>query len=113
MCGRYTLRAKLNLLLDQFAAEMADQEGVRERYNIAPSQEVLAVRLAEASAKREVVRLKWGLVPSWAKDAQLAQINARAEGVATKPMFRSAGELIVVSCPNVFCCPGLVSFSRW
>jgi putative SOS response-associated peptidase YedK len=90
MCGRYTLRAKLNNLLDQFAAEMADQEGVHERYNIAPGQQVLAVRLVEGSEKREIVRLKWGLIPSWTKDAKLAQINARADGIATKPMFRNA-----------------------
>ncbi len=58
------------------------------RYNIAPSQPVPVVRAADAG--REWVNLRWGLVPSWAKDAKLAQINARAETAPDKPMFRSA-----------------------
>ena len=87
MCGRYTLRAKLNLLLDQFAAEMAEERDFPARYNIAPTQDVLAIR-----HPREAVLLKWGLIPSWAKDAKIAYstINARADTVATKPAFRSA-----------------------
>src|SRR5258705_241205 len=47
MCGRYTLRAKLNLLLDQFAAEMAEPIDYRPRYNIPPTANVLAVRQGE------------------------------------------------------------------
>ena len=94
MCGRYTLRTKLNLLLSQFAAETAlayETEAWQPRYNIAPTQEVPAVRLNEAG-KRELVALRWGLIPSWAKDAKIAYstINARADTVATKPAFRSA-----------------------
>lgn len=87
MCGRYTLRDKLNLVLSQFAAEMAEEIDYRPRYNIAPTQDVLAIR-----HPREAVMLKWGLIPSWAKDAKIAYstINARADTVATKPAFRSA-----------------------
>ena len=88
MCGRYTLRAKLNLLLSQFAAEMAEAVEWEPRYNIPPTATVLAVR--QNQQRRELVTLRWGLIPSWAKDAKLAQINARADTVATKPMFRAA-----------------------
>lgn len=88
MCGRFTLRSELNMLLDQFAVELAEALEWEPRYNIAPSLDVLAVRVAEQ--KRELVKLRWGLIPSWAKDARLAQINARADTAATKPMFRAA-----------------------
>jgi putative SOS response-associated peptidase YedK len=59
------------------------------RYNIAPTQEVLAVR---NDGQGEVVPLRWGLVPSWARDLTMGQklINARAETLAEKPAFRSA-----------------------
>lgn len=61
------------------------------RYNIAPTQEVLAVRLNPAG-EREAVNLRWGLVPMWAKDEKISYstINARAETVASKPTFREA-----------------------
>src|SRR4051812_41529162 len=87
MCGRFTLRAKLNLLLDQFAAELHETRTFDPRYNIAPTQEVLAIR-----HPRQLVALRWGLIPSWAKDAKIASstINARADTVAEKPAFRAA-----------------------
>ena len=89
MCARYTLRTKLNLLLSQFAAETAGLE-LSPRYNIAPTQQVAVVRLN--GERRELVELKWGLIPSWAKDAKIAAslINARADTAAVKPAFRSA-----------------------
>jgi putative SOS response-associated peptidase YedK len=87
MCGRLTLRTKLNLLLDQFAAELYETRTFDPRYNIAPTQEVLAIR-----HPRQLVSLRWGLIPSWAKDAKIAgsTINARADTVAEKPAFRAA-----------------------
>jgi putative SOS response-associated peptidase YedK len=68
------------------------------RYNIAPTQQVPAVRLGE-DGKRQLVGLRWGLIPSWAKDAKIAYgtINARADTVATKPAFRSAYKAAAVS----------------
>jgi putative SOS response-associated peptidase YedK len=62
------------------------------RYNIAPTQTVAAVRSAESGDGRELSLVKWGLIPSWAKDAKIGNslINARADTVATKPSFRSA-----------------------
>jgi putative SOS response-associated peptidase YedK len=57
-------------------------------YNVAPTQQILVAR--EYEGKREGVAMRWGLTPSWAKDKKIAQINARADTVAEKPMFRSA-----------------------
>jgi putative SOS response-associated peptidase YedK len=57
-------------------------------YNVAPTQQVLVAR--EKDGRREGVAMRWGLIPSWAKDKKMAQINARADTAATKPMFRSA-----------------------
>jgi putative SOS response-associated peptidase YedK len=90
MCGRYTLRAKLNQLLRQFAAEADDGVEWEPRYNIPPTAPVPAVRMIDG--KRELALLKWGLIPSWAKDTKIAYstINARADTVATKPAFRTA-----------------------
>jgi putative SOS response-associated peptidase YedK len=59
-------------------------------YNIAPSQEILAVRKDSESGNAEWAMLRWGLVPFWSKTAQTksALINARAEGIEQKPSFR-------------------------
>jgi putative SOS response-associated peptidase YedK len=85
MCGRYTLRTPLTVLAEQFL-ELGDAQAV-PRYNIPPTTEVLAVR-----HPRELAKFRWGLIPSWAKDAKIAYstINARADTVATKPAFRAA-----------------------
>jgi putative SOS response-associated peptidase YedK len=60
-------------------------------YNAAPTQILPVVRL-DADGQRELVTLKWGLIPFWAKDAKIAHstINARAETVVHKPAFRAA-----------------------
>lgn len=62
----------------------------RPRYNIAPTSEHFVLRMEHE--ERELLRARWGLVNSWAKDAHAAgrQINARAETVDTRPAFRSA-----------------------
>ena len=57
-------------------------------YNVAPTQKILVAR--ELDGKREGVAMRWGFIPSWAKDKKMAQINARADTAAEKPMFRSA-----------------------
>ncbi len=59
-------------------------------YNIAPSQMIPVVRATEQG--RELALLKWGLIPSWAKDTAIGAklINARAETLADKPAFRNA-----------------------
>lgn len=77
---------------------MAEQLGLKvipplsPRYNIAPSQLVACVRTNPESRQRECREVKWGLVPSWAKDPSVGNklINARGETVAEKPAFRKA-----------------------
>jgi putative SOS response-associated peptidase YedK len=90
MCGRY-----LQLSSGEAMARWFGFEGGPawpERYNIAPSQNVPVVRLAEDGGKRECVLMRWGLVPSWAREASFnaSTINARAETLAVKPAFREA-----------------------
>jgi putative SOS response-associated peptidase YedK len=63
MCGRYTLRRKLNLLLSEFAADLAPGVEWEPRYNIPPTANVPAVRLVDG--KRQLTLFQWGLVPSW------------------------------------------------
>jgi putative SOS response-associated peptidase YedK len=61
-------------------------------FNIAPTQPVAAVRVVPGGQERELVELRWGLIPFWADDPKIGYrlINARAETAATKPSFRSA-----------------------
>lgn len=88
MCGRFTLRASPAVLRARFDIETT--EPYTARYNIAPSQPVLAVIAADERRVAHFVR--WGLVPSWARDPRMGArlINARAETVAEKPAFRTA-----------------------
>ena len=88
MCGRFAQRADPKRLARQFKVEVVPE--IEPRYNIAPAQDILSVRRAEDG--REAAFLKWGLVPSWAKDVSIGAklINARSETVAEKPSFREA-----------------------
>jgi len=90
MCGRFTLRTPSSLLVEQF--ELGIDPQLSPRFNIAPTQTVAAVRRPDVAAKRELALLRWGLIPSWAKDPAVGNrmINARSETVAEKPAFRSA-----------------------
>ncbi len=90
MCGRYTLTTPGELIAELFGLD-SDPE-VEARYNLAPTQEVAAVRVDEPGGPRRFVRLRWGLVPHWAKDASIGNkmINARSESAAEKPAFRSS-----------------------
>jgi putative SOS response-associated peptidase YedK len=90
MCGRFTLTASTEALSQLFPL-FANIE-LAPRYNIAPTQNVLAVRLKPDSHELEAVRFRWGLIPSWAKDTKIGAtlINARAETIAEKPSFRTA-----------------------
>jgi len=67
-------------------------QNTRARYNVCPTTTIDTI--VERDAKRELVRMRWGLVPSWwskpLKELKLATFNARAETVTTKPFFRSA-----------------------
>ncbi len=91
MCGRYTLKTPAPRLQELFGLQ--DLPHFVPRFNIAPTQSVFTVRVAEsAAAVREAVMLRWGLIPFWAKNLAIGNtmINARAETVAEKPSFRQA-----------------------
>ncbi len=88
MCGRYSLIADLGELARQFEFD-GDWLTFESAYNIAPTQEVLTVVGGDA---RRGGFMRWGLIPHWAKNASIGSrmINARAETVAEKPVFRDA-----------------------
>jgi putative SOS response-associated peptidase YedK len=94
MCGRFTLKTKPDELSKLFPLlfDKIELPPLEPRYNVAPTQNVLAVRLHPATKQPEAVNLRWGLLPSWAKDFRIGSqlINARVETVQTKPAFRSA-----------------------
>jgi len=89
MCGRYSLIVDASVLAGVF--EIEPPQNFKPRFNIAPTQTVPIVR-AGREAPREWAEVRWGLVPSWAKDPKIGarMINAREETVAEKPSFRSA-----------------------
>lgn len=89
MCGRYTLSAPLDDLVDVFEVPPPEFP-LRPRYNIAPSQEAPVVLRGDTG--RRLGLLRWGLVPRWADDPSIGSrmINARSETIRTKPAFREA-----------------------
>jgi len=89
MCGRYTNTAGPEELNDRFHVPIESTAGTH-RYNVAPTEEVLAVVLdAKAAAGRRAELMRWGLVPSWATEIKgPLMINARVETVAEKPAYR-------------------------
>ena len=95
MCGRYSLTTPVEAVRRVF--DFPERPNLPVRVNIAPSQEVAAVRLGEGlgeegAGARHLVWLRWGLIPSWAKEPGIGNrtINARAETIAEKPAFRAA-----------------------
>jgi putative SOS response-associated peptidase YedK len=91
MCGRYRLSRRKQFLEEQFAA-VSDDADWSPRYNIAPTQLVPVIRRNPRNASRELSLVRWGLVPSWAKDSSngATMINARSETAASKPAFCDA-----------------------
>jgi len=88
MCGRFVLKSNGEQIAQMF--ELDESPSVAPRFNIAPSQPILAIRLTADG--RQASPLRWGLIPHWAKEASIGNrmINARAETVAEKPSFRAA-----------------------
>jgi len=89
MCGRYRLSRRKQVVEEYFDAE-SDESEWTPRFNIAPSQPVPVIRQNPKEPFRELSLMRWGLIPSWAKDASVAarMINARSETAGTKPAFR-------------------------
>jgi putative SOS response-associated peptidase YedK len=94
MCGRYRLSRRKQLVEEYF--ETADwQDDWSPRYNIAPTQPVPVIRQNPKEPRRDLSLMRWGLIPSWAKDPSGAagMINARSETAGTKQAFREAMRL--------------------
>lgn len=89
MCGRYRLTRSERYIRDHFHVDEFDEDW-SPRYNIAPSQQIAAIRQDAAAPVRRLSKVRWGLIPSWAKDSAIGYktINARAETVSTSPAFR-------------------------
>jgi len=90
MCARFTLRFPVELFMEMFG--LVDAPRLPLRYNIAPGQDIAAIRSMGPDDERRLDLQRWGLIPPWAKKpADGARfINARSETAATKPAFREA-----------------------
>ena len=89
MCGRFAFYSPMEAAAALFGVDASLD--IKPRYNIAPTQDIAAIR-NDKDGERELVMLRWGLVPFWAKDPSIGNrmINARAETVAEKPSYRNA-----------------------
>jgi putative SOS response-associated peptidase YedK len=90
MCGRYKLSRRKQIVEEHFDA--SGDEDWAPRYNIAPTQPVPVIRQLPKEPIRQLSMMRWGLIPSWAKDSSVgaSMINARGETAAAKPVFRDA-----------------------
>jgi putative SOS response-associated peptidase YedK len=90
VCGRFTLNTPPPAVADHFGLDETPELGAR--FNVAPGQMIATVSLSGEERRSVLSTRRWGLVPSWAKDAKIGNrlINARAETAAEKPSFRSA-----------------------
>ena len=88
MCGRFVSSSSADAISKFFGASF-EGEALPANYNVAPTQDVLAV-VADASSDRTLQPFHWGLVPSWAKDMKIGSrmINARSETLGEKPAFK-------------------------
>jgi putative SOS response-associated peptidase YedK len=91
MCGRYRLSRRKQTVEEHFDTASGEEDW-SPRYNIAPTQPVAVIRQNPKEPVRELSLMRWGLIPSWAKDSSSAarMINARSETASTKPVFRDA-----------------------
>jgi putative SOS response-associated peptidase YedK len=95
VCGRFTSTSTIEDLASCFGADEVRTEALPPRWNVAPTDPVVAVATRPGPDRMRVLgRFRWGLVPSWASDPSVGSrmINARAETVATRPAFRAALE---------------------
>ena len=88
MCGRYALGGDASDYADYLGVERVVTDPLPKSYNVAPTDPVYVA--AEWDGERLLGTMRWGFVPHWADDLRSIQINARAETVATKPMFRDS-----------------------
>jgi putative SOS response-associated peptidase YedK len=88
MCGRFTITLEADAIRQGLGLKEMPQDWT-QRYNVAPSQSIAVVDDAE---ERKIKWMKWGLIPSWAKDPTIGSkmINARSETIMEKPSFKGA-----------------------
>jgi putative SOS response-associated peptidase YedK len=92
MCGRYRRTTKEEELARIYNIPIPKQPDLPVSYNIAPGEDILAIRFNPETGERSLDQLRWGLIPNWAKDQKIAYrtINARAETVDKAPSYRQA-----------------------
>ena len=92
MCGRYRRTTSEEELARRYHIPIPPQRDLPISWNIAPTQDVLAIRFNPATKQRSLDALRWGLIPNWAKDPKIAfkTVNARVETVDTAPSYRQA-----------------------
>ncbi len=92
MCGRFTLTQTPEAVAEAFDLDEDDMPDFPARYNIAPAQPIGTIVEDRDSKNRTFRLMRWGLIPSWAKDPSIGAklINARSETVTEKPSFRAA-----------------------
>ncbi|MFJ7746557.1 SOS response-associated peptidase [Peribacillus sp. NPDC097295] len=90
MCGRFTLFTNIEEIIDRFEIQAAFNDEYHPSYNIAPTHSVLSV--INDGTKNRLGYLRWGFIPSWAKDEKVGykMINARAETITEKVSFKNA-----------------------
>ena len=90
MCGRFTLFTNIEEIIDRFDIQAAFNDEYHSSYNVAPTHSVLSV--INDGTKNRLGYLRWGLIPSWAKDEKIGykMINARSETIAEKVSFKNA-----------------------
>jgi putative SOS response-associated peptidase YedK len=98
MCGRYRLSRRKQIIEDHFDAA-SGEEDLSPRYNVAPTQPVPVIRQNPKKPVRELALMRWGLIPSWAKDSSGAakMINARSETAGHETCIPRCAEI-----PQVF-----------
>ena len=95
MCGRFTLRSPAADWCQLFLPDLSPPELPFEepaRYNIAPTQPIVCIMREATGQPRKAVRMRWGLIPAWAKafESRYSTFNARIETVADKASFKQA-----------------------
>jgi hypothetical protein len=91
MCGRY-VRGDKQKIAEHFAIRGSEIPDFQPSWNVAPQTFQPVIRLNRGTGEREIVMMRWGLVPYWAKEPSigLRTINAKAETITTAPAFREA-----------------------
>jgi len=88
MCGRFNLTAPGEQIAEEFG--LGEPPVLKPRFNIAPSQLIAVVGLQPKTGRRGLAELRWGLLPSGAREGDRRHINARSETAGVRPAFRGA-----------------------